>query len=328
MADKTKKKEISLLDKAKSIIENSPNPEKALKDLSPEMKKAIKEEYGYAFALIMSDPGLTRLFTKAVSEGLTPRGFQNELENTKWFSSRSASQRAYDTLIKTKSEAGTLAALRKDVTDSIKREAVAANGLELSDEQVAPIVENLLRDNYYDWQQVLPRVVGDVFVNDDVFSFGGAAASAVTQIKDYARKQGVFIDDMSLGRYVDGIASQKNTLENVFSEINNLSASYYPQYAESIKSGMTVESIAQQYTYAAAQMLEKDPADFNFFGNDPTKSDPLMAKAMFGGKDGKGMSMYDFRKLVKQDNRWKQTRNAREEYASITNNILKTFGAI
>jgi hypothetical protein len=328
MAEDYRAKQIKLLDKAKKIISDSKNPDQAIKSLSPELKKAIKQEYGYAFALIMSSPDLTRLFTKAISQGMTPDAFQKDLQQTDWYSSRTASQRTYDTLLKDKGAKADLAQRRQDIMDAVKREAVAANGTQLDDADVAGVVDDLIRNHWDNWQEVLPRVVGDTFVGDNVLTFGGTAAASVTQIKQYAKSMGVFIDDTTLGRYVDNIASQKNTLENVFAEIGNLAASYYPQYAENIKSGATVDSIAQQYTYAAAQMLEKDPADFNFFGNDPSKTDPLMAKAMFGGKDGKGMSMYDFRKLIKQDNRWKQTRGAREEYASITNNILKTFGAV
>ena len=324
MADKQNK----ILEEAKRILDASDNPEKAMKSLTPEQKRAIKDEYGYAFAVIMSNPDLTRIFTSAVTKGWTPQRFKDEFENTNWYKGRNESQRAYDIMANTPSAKGDLATKRKNISDAVKREAAAANGLQLSDEDVATVVDDLMRNNYYDWEQVLPRVVGDVFVSDNVLTFGGAAASAGLQIQQYAKSMGVFVDDTSLGRYVNDIAAQKTTLEDVTNQINNLAISYYPQYADNIKAGATVDSIAQQYTYAAAQLLEKDPADFSFFGNDPTKSDPLMAKAMFGNKDGKGMSMYDFRKLVKQDARWKQTRNAREEYANITNNILKTFGAI
>lgn len=322
------KKKVNLLDKAKEILKNADDPEKALKNLSPEMKKAIKLEYGYAFALIMSSPDLTKLFTKAVTQGLTERAFQEELRNTKWYTTRTESQRAYEAATKTKDMQSDLNVTRQKIVDEIKREAMAANGVTVDDAEARNLAETLLKDNYYDWKDVLGRVVGDIYVNENVLTWGGAAATAGATIKQYAKEMGVFVDDSTLGKYVDGIANQSQTLENVYNNINNLAISYYPQFAENIKSGATVSSIAQQYTSTAAQMLEKDPADFSFYGNDPVKSDPLMAKAMFGGKDGKAMSMYDFRKVIKQDARWKTTRNAREEYAGITNNILKTFGAI
>lgn len=320
------KNQTKLLKQAKDILNKATDDATALKNMSAEMKAALKAEYGYAFALIMSSPDLTKLFSKAVTTGMTQQGFQQGLEATKWFQDRSASQRKYDTLTMDPSAKEDIAKLREDVARAIREEAVAMNGMQLSDEQVNSQVNKILRNNFDDWQNVVKRVVGDVFINDNVFEFGGSAASDMTKIRAHAKSMGVYLDDATVGRYVDDIYSQKNSLENVINSISNIAVSYYPQFADEVKAGATIADISRKYTETAAQMLETDPNEFDFFGNDPTKSDPLMAKAMFGGKDGKAMSVYDFRKAIKQDARWKKTKNAREEYAAITQNVLKSFG--
>jgi hypothetical protein len=320
------KNQTKLLKQAKDILAKATDDAAALKNMNSDMKAALKAEYGYAFALIMSDASLTKLFTKAVTTGMTPQGFQQGLESTQWFKSRNASQRKYDTLNLDPTAKEDMAKLRADVSRAIREEAVNLNGMQLSDEQVNSQVDKILRNNFDDWQNVVKRVVGDVFVNDNVFEFGGSAASDMTKIRAHAKSMGVYLDDATIGRYVDGIYSQKDSLENVINSISNIAVSYYPQFADDVKAGATIADISRKYTETAAQMLEVDPNDFDFFGNDPAKSDPLMAKAMFGGKDGKAMSVYDFRKAVKQDGRWKKTKNAREEYAAITQNVLKSFG--
>lgn len=320
------KKQNKLLKEAQKIVDSAKDPQQAIKNLRPELKAALRNQYGYAFSLIMSDPSLTRLFTKAVSEGYTPENFALEVQRTDWWKNRASSQRKYDTLSTDPGSKKDFEKLVSDVTIAIKERAKADAGVDVSDSQAKSLAKDLLRDNFDNWNDYIPRVVGDVFVNDNVLEFGGTAATTLQNIRKHAKEMGVFLDDVTLGRYVDNIFANKDTLDNVINNITNQAAAYYPQFADNIKAGATVESIAQKYTYTAAELLEKDPAEFDFFGNNPTKSDPLMAKAMFGGKDGQAMSLYDFRKAIKQDARWKKTKNARDEYASMTNNLLRSFG--
>lgn len=320
------KKQDKLLREATKIVNAAEDKQAAIKGLRPELKTALRKQYGYAFSLIRSDAGLSDLFSKAVSEGWTEDTFALEIQRTKWWKSRENSQRLYDTAASDPAKKADLQRKISDVATAIKERAKADAGADVSDEQATSLAKSLLRDRWDSWNDYLPRVVGDVFVSDNILDFGGSAGTTLQDIRKHAKEMGVFLDDTTLGRYVDQIYGNKDTLENVLNGITNQAAAYYPQFADSIKAGATVASIAQKYTYAAADLLEKDPAEFDFFGNNPSKSDPLMAKAMFGGKDGQAMSLYDFRKAIKQDARWKKTKNARDEYASMTNNLLRSFG--
>ena len=40
----------------------------------------------------------------------------------------------------------------------------------------------------------------------------------------------------------------------------------------------------------------------------------------------KEMSLYDFQRTLRKDNRWQYTDKAREEVSSITQNVLRDFG--
>jgi hypothetical protein len=320
------KKQNKLLREAAKIVDAATDKQAAIKGLRPELKAALRDEYGYAFSLIRSDAGLSGLFASAVQEGWTEEKFTSEIKRTKWWKSRENSQRLYD---KEESDPTSKKDFQRKISDvsiAIKERAKADAGIDVSDEQATSLAKSLLRDRWDSWAEFLPRIVGDIFVNENNLDFGGTAATTLQDIRKHAKEMGVFLDDTTLGRYVDTIYSNKDTLENVLNTINKQAEAYYPQFSDNIKAGATVESIAQKYTYAAAELLELDPNDFSFFGNNPIKSDPLMSKAMFGGKDGKAMSLYDFRKSVKQDARWKKTKNARDEYATMTNNLLRSFG--
>lgn len=320
------KKQDALLASAKKKLAGQSDQAAALATLSKQEKSALKLEYGYAYSLISSDASLMAAFTKAVTQGMTPAAFKLEIQNTSWAKGRTASQAQYDVLNSDPSQKANLDALRARVVDEIKRSAIAVNNVAVGDDEALFLANKVLRNNYTNWQDVLPKIIGDTYVNDDVLSFGGAAASSATDIRKFASQMGITLSDATVGKYVDDIASGKNTFENVQSIVRNMSLSMYPQFAENIKAGGNMEDVMSNYRNIASNLLEVDPAQLNMFGKDNASTDPLMLKALFG-KDGKAMSMTDFRKEVKKDNRWKTTSNAREEYANTTRNILRAFGA-
>ena len=320
------KNQDALLASAKKKLAAEQDQTKAMASLSKQEREALRLEYGYAYSLISSDASLMATFTKAVTQGMTPQAFALEIQNTAWAKKRTASQAQYDVLAADPTQKANLQALRTRVIDEIKRMAVAANGVQVDDASALKLANNVLRDNYTNWQDVLPRIVGSTYVTDDVLSFGGAAATSATDIRTFARQMGITLSDATIGRYVDDIASGKNSMENIQSVVRNMAISMYPQFAENIKAGGNMEDVLGNYRNVAANLLEVDPSQLNMFGQNNDSTDPIMMKALFG-KDNKAMSMTDFRKEVKKDARWKNTTNARDEYANATRNILRAFGA-
>jgi hypothetical protein len=328
MAKKTEQQKLNaLVEEARKILNQAKNPENALKNLRPELKKALKQYYGYAWSLITSSPDLMKAFTKAVRQGMTEQGFTQAITATDWYKSRTASQRKYQFLINDPGSKADLENLRSEVVRQIKVAAMQAGGVVPTDEEVTSLAETLLENNFDNWQDVLPRTVGEMFVGEDVTNYGGAASSALMEIQKHARAMGITLTDQELGRYVDDIFAEKNTLENVLNGITDLAVAYYPQFADRLKSGATMEGVTAAYRNVAAQMLELEPDAISFMDGTNTKTDPLISKALFGGADGKPVSLYDFRKMIKADARWKETRNAREEYAGISQSVLRAFGA-
>jgi hypothetical protein len=54
--------------------------------------------------------------------------------------------------------------------------------------------------------------------------------------------------------------------------------------------------------------------------------DQLSKKGLFGGQ--KPMNLYDFRRSLRQDDRWQYTEGARTEMAALTENLLRDFGFV
>ena len=94
--------------------------------------------------------------------------------------------------------------------------------------------------------------------------------------------------------------------------------------ADRIAAGETVTEIADPYVSRYAELLEQNP---NAVGVD----NDLIQRAMKQtGPDGKpaAMDLYAFEKEVRKDNRWQYTKNAKDEVANVTTELLRSFGVM
>ncbi len=80
--------------------------------------------------------------------------------------------------------------------------------------------------------------------------------------------------------------------------------------------GLDLDAIYAPYKRVMASNLEIMPDSINL-------NDPLLRTAI--GPD-KEMSIYDFEKQIRRDNRWQYTNKAREEVADATLRVLRDFG--
>ena len=126
---------------------------------------------------------------------------------------------------------------------------------------------------------------------------------------------------------MDKIFADETTAADVEKMIQQNAASYYTQFADRITAGETVKDIVSPYRQMIASMLDlPDPNAVDFINNDGTPAETLMQKALFGGQNGKAMSLYDLQKEIRRDSRWLQSSNARSEYTDIATQLKRTFG--
>lgn len=298
----------------------------------PDIAKAMSQEYGLALSLIQSDASgsLLSIFSKALREGLTADAFTKEFQNSTWWTSRSSSKRNYDLALNTPSMQKDLEVKIQRVADEIKAQAMQVNGVTVDDadalERARFIVQNYWETT--DWSQYLPTYIKQTFVDSgDVFKFGGEALQTFDSMRQYANKMGVFMSDSSVGTYVDKIFAGETTVADAEKIIRDNAASYYTQFADRINAGETVTDIVSPYRQMIASMLDlPDPNAVDFINNDGTPAEALMQKALFGGQNGKAMSLYDLQKEIRKDARWLKSSNARSEYTNIAGQLNRMFG--
>ena len=96
-----------------------------------------------------------------------------------------------------------------------------------------------------------------------------------------------------------------------------LAAQGQPQYIKDLLSqGYDLSAIYAPYKKTMATVLELNPDQIDL--NDPTLRMAITDKG--------DMNIYEFNKLLRKDNRWQYTGQARSEVADATQKILQDFG--
>ena len=157
-------------------------------------------------------------------------------------------------------------------------------------------------------------------------------------LRRFANDNGIFISDTEINKKVSSIINSSETkpatLESVkqWYRVNRV-APKFKQYADEIISGGDLRDLAGDYLQMMAQTLEIDPDTINL-AREINRSGSLLNQALVGkkikdsnGKDVvKTVDYTDFETLLKQDYRWKYTKNANESITTLAGNIQKMFG--
>jgi hypothetical protein len=92
---------------------------------------------------------------------------------------------------------------------------------------------------------------------------------------------------------------------------------YFPALADKIDSGYTVKQLLSPYIQTRANVLEEDP-------------DMIDVKSLQSiAKDPKNlMNLYDYEVSLRQDPKWRFTKNAQDSMSNVANGIAKMFGLV
>lgn len=179
--------------------------------------------------------------------------------------------------------------------------------------------------NPADWleNQIQTRLAaGNVAVSGALNIPEGPAGKYFTVIKNLAYDNGVAMSDSTALSYANKIAAGKLDENTAYSTIRESAASAFPAYADKIKAGIDLKTLADPYIQSMSNILEIPSTAIDLF-------DPKVRNAMsFTLPDGKigAKSIYDFEKELRQDDRWQYTNNARKEVADVALKVLRDFG--
>lgn len=281
----------------------------------------LAAEYDFAYALIMSDPELKRLFRQALRDPKgqwTPQKFMAKLRTTKWYQEHSESWRTTEALRLTDP-----AEYKRQIDASeASVEAYAASmGATLTDDQVKNLAWTFYRQGYGE-QQIKAAMAAYIKPPDMAGGLAGVAGEVEDELRALAERNGMTYGDSFYLNAARQVAGGTVDIATFTDQIRNEAATQYPIYRDKIVAGMDVADLASGYVQRMAATYEVDPTQISL-------QDPKI-KAALGGIDGEGnptaMGLWDFEKSLRSDARWGSTKQARDSFDSAAAGILRAFG--
>lgn len=287
--------------------------------MAPALSEAeLASRYGFAMAVLNSNPELAGLFRRAVAETWTPERFQTEVRATQWYQTTSEPARNYEILKGADPK-----------TFQNKLNLIRTRMMMMASELGAIVpegeIENLsnwfFRYSYDDNQmrQTLSKYVQ--FTDGRML---GQAGQWEQELRDYSAAMGVRLSDQAIQAQVQNAVGGKQTFSDAKTWVQKLASSAMPHLAERFAAGDTLETIADPYRQSMSQLLEVNPAQVDVF--DPTIRNALASK----DKDGKPVlqTLYDFENTIRKDPRWMKTKNAQDAAMTVTKRVLSDFGLV
>ena len=288
---------------------------------------------------------LGRLLLKAVEEGYKPERFLEEAKLTNWWQSNAGSVREriidlnkYKELQKqgldvSKSDFGMY---QTDKMRQVKARAKALANITLDDATAQKIVEDIYNGFLDNDPLAIDRLIipyvsrtTNLYGKGAVTGFGGEALQIQQSLAAIAKANGLSIADIlpKLGGSVLSKDAEQNTIQEilsgnidlntVLSNARQIAAQGQPEYVRNLlNSGYNLDDIYAPYKQTMATILELDPNQIDL--NDESLRMAINEKG--------DMNIYDYKKALRQDNRWQYTGQAKESVSNAALKVLRDFG--
>jgi hypothetical protein len=206
----------------------------------------------------------------------------------------------------------------KNKRDAVKLLATEL-GVELTDGQV-----NSLGYDYANGSIDATTVKSRIASTGNINFATGEAAKTIDSLKATAASYGVSYDPSWYNQSAKDILTGKVDNDTIAQQLKELAKSRYPSLAKQIDAGYTVKQVASPYLQSMANILEINP-------NDITMEDPTIKQAFTSlNADGQPSTkaLWQFEQDLKQDPRWRFTKNAQTDLMGTARKVLQDFGLV
>jgi hypothetical protein len=145
----------------------------------------------------------------------------------------------------------------------------------------------------------------------------GQFGIAYTTLKNAYFENGIPISQATFNKQVLESASNNDRLKANMNLINLQAKTLFPALTEKIDAGYTVKQLLSPYLQSRANILEED-------------ADTIDIKELKDvAKDPKGlMNLYDYEVSLRQNSKWRFTKNAQDTLANVATKLAQTFGLV
>jgi hypothetical protein len=294
-------------------------------------------------------PGLGEILVKAVDEGWDNEKFLAAARGTTWWQKNSSNLR---TRIVDRAKYDELRAAGEDVsktdyglylnkqTGAVKAKAREIAGVTLTDEQAQSVAQKIY-DGFLDDDPLAINALIVPFIGkvssiagtgtgaQNVTAYSGQALQNYQTLQSIAKANGFSLKDILPGisttatggdleqAVLQGLAAGTIDINRVAQDARVLAGQGQPQYVRNLlNQGYDLENVYAPYKRQMATELEINPDMIDL--NDPTLRSAITDKG--------DMNLFDFKRALRQDNRWQYTQSARDEVSSGALKVLQDFG--
>lgn len=295
-------------------------PKKSLKD-----QEEMAQRYGWALAVLRSNPELSKLFDRAVAGTYSSQRFVAELRNTKWYKTRGETARQNEVL------KGADPAEYKRRAEQTRADVAAAfyqmTGREASNSLLKSMTNLAFMGGYTD-TEIRAMVGKSIDVGASMkYGIGGTLGEAERQIRAAVEDYGLDLGEPWIARQLNYVADGRADTTSIANYLQKAAISKYGAYKDELENGMTMKDIAEPFRQLMAKTLELSDKSLSI-------SDPSIQKALAyrepakGGKPGAPaqMPLWQFESGLKNDKRWLGTQNAQDSVMSAGRKVLADWG--
>jgi len=294
-------------------------------------------------------PGLGKILVQAVDEEWDNKKFLAAAEATSWWQKNAPALRTriidrakYNELRTagedvTKTEYGLYIAKKKN---EIKARARELAGVTLTEEQAESVAQKIY-DGFLDDDPLAVNALLVPFISkvssiagtgtgaQGITAYSGEALRNFQTLQTIAKANGFTLKDILPGistattggdleqAVLQGLAAGTIDINRVAQDARVLASQGQPQYVRNLlNQGYDLENVYAPYKNQMAAVLEINPDQIDL--NDPTLRSAITDKG--------DMNLFDFKRQLRQDNRWQYTQSARDEVSSGALKVLQDFG--
>lgn len=272
--------------------------------------------------------------------GLTDARFLQEIRNDPWYKKNSAEIKArytqlynYQDLVASGQADGSTDYEKqiRTLKDQVLNKARAmGSGLASDPAAIQRVAENMYITNTGIEDSLTNnliassiRTIGSTIAGKPTEGYSGQALKDYQTLQGIAKANGFSMKDIIPGGFneqqvLQNIAMGSIDINRIAQDARRLAAQGQPQYVRDLLGqGYNLDQVYAPYRDQMAKILEiGDPNQIDL--NDPTLRMAITDKG--------DMNLYDFKKALRQDNRWQYTDTAKQEVSTAALSVLRDFG--
>lgn len=191
-------------------------------------------------------------------------------------------------------------------------------GVDYVTQGVSPQERKNILDKYL--KQYATEVIGRAATGDNKALSDlqkGQFGVAYTTLKNAYAENGIGYNLKSLATLASESALNPDRLKANVNLVNIQAKTLFPALAKQIDNGYTVKQLLNPYIQARANILEEDPDAIDIKSLASVAKDP-----------NNMMGLYDYEISLRQDPKWRFTKNAQDSLSNVARSLAQTFGLV